>query len=60
MKLDGRPSRILLSDLPESSQQPVIDDLENTGHGFSREWCEAAVELSRTSRCPFADCQNLG
>lgn len=26
--------RVLLSNLPESSQQPVIDDLEEAGHGF--------------------------
>ena len=32
-----------LSDLPESSQQPIIDDLEKASHGFLREWCEAAV-----------------
>ena len=46
-----------LNDSPESSQQPVIDDLEKASHGFSREWCEAAVVKS--SSLPFADCSNL-
>lgn len=46
-----------LNDLPESSQQPVIDDLEKASHGFSREWCEAAIV--KNPSLPFAECSNL-
>lgn len=37
---------MVLSDLPEGSQQPVIDDLEKACHGFSLGWwmaCEATI-----------------